>query len=135
MRKTLLITAGTICVVLGTLGVFVPVLPTTPFLLLAAACYARSSHRFYQWLISNRIFGRYIRNYREGKGIPLRTKVVALTLLWLTIGYSAFFVLDSLIVRLLLLAIAVGVTFHLVLAKTYRGAKPGTSGNAHDTEI
>ena len=135
MRKTLLITAGTTCVLLGTLGVLIPVLPTTPFLLLAAACYARSSDRFYQWLISNRLFGRYIRNYREGKGIPLRTKVVALTLLWLTIGYSAFFVLDSLILRLLLLAIAIGVTIHLVVARTYRGEDRSTSESSHSRQL
>ncbi len=108
------------CVGLGILGIFLPLLPTTPFLLLAAACYIRSSEKFYRWLITNRWFGRYIRNYREGTGVPLSTKVIAISLLWITIGYSAFFVVDILVVRILLILIAVGVTTHLVLMKTYR---------------
>ena len=116
----MLITAGTICVGLGALGIFLPLLPTTPFLLLAAACYIRSSEKFYCWLITNRWFGSYIRNYREGRGVPRSTKIIAVGLLWTTIGYSAFYVISSLIVRVLLILIAVGVTTHLVLLKTYR---------------
>lgn len=95
-------------------------LPTTPFLLLAAACYIRSSDRFYQWLISNRWLGTYIKNYREGKGVTPATKVVAITLLWVTIGYSAAFVVHHWILRATLLLIAIGVTIHLLSLKTYR---------------
>lgn len=116
----MLITAGTICVGLGALGIFLPLLPTTPFLLLAAACYIRSSEKFYRWLIANRWFGSYIRNYREGRGVPRSTKVIAIGLLWITIGYSALFVVGSLFFRAILILIAVGVTTHLVLLKTYR---------------
>ncbi|UCH62722.1 MAG: YbaN family protein [Fidelibacterota bacterium] len=105
------------------LGIFLPLLPTTPFLLLAAACYIRSSDKFYHWLIANRWFGRYIRNYREGRGVPLSTKVIAIGLLWITIGYSVFFMVDILALRILLILIAVGVTTHLVLLKTYRRHK------------
>ena len=115
-----LIAVGSLAVALGTLGIFLPLLPTTPFLLLAAFCYARSSRRFYDWLLTNRWFGAYIRNYREGRGIALHHKIVALTLLWSTIGFSAACATDKLWLRLLLLLIATGVTIHLLWIKTYR---------------
>ena len=118
--RTLLLVSGTLCVVLGVLGMFLPVLPTTPFLLLAAICYARSSKRFYNWLMTNRWCGAYIRNYREGRGIPLKQKVLIILLLWLTIGYAAWFVISLWWVKLILLGIAVGVTIHLVRIKTFK---------------
>ena len=99
---------------LGLLGIFLPILPTTPFLLLAAACYAKGSQRFLHWLLANRYLGAYIRNYRERRGIPLRTKIIGLSVLWATIGYSCFVAIDGRWVRLLLLAIAGGVTVHLI---------------------
>ncbi len=118
--RILLIASGTFFVALGVLGMFLPVLPTTPFLLLAAVCYARSSERFYHWLLTNRWFGEYIRNYREGRGIPLKQKVLTLVLLWLTIGYAALFVVSLWWIKLILVGIAVGVTIHLVRMKTYK---------------
>lgn len=124
-----LIGIGTLCVALGAIGVVLPVLPTTPFLLLAAACYARSSERFYVWLMTNRWCGAYIRNYREGRGIPLRQKVLTLALLWTTIGASACFAVSNGWVRLLLLAIAAGVTLHLLHIPTFRNrANPMSHG-------
>ena len=120
LRKTILIVCGTVSVGLGAVGVFVPLLPTTVFLLLAAYCYARSSQKFYDWLLGNRWFGEYIRNYREGRGIPLKQKIFSISLLWLTIGYSAWFAVSLWWVRLLLLVIAIGVTIHLVTIKTYK---------------
>ncbi|EMR74903.1 hypothetical protein MBGDF03_00701 [Thermoplasmatales archaeon SCGC AB-540-F20] len=83
--KWILITAGTVFVGLGIIGIILPILPTTPFLLLAAACYARSSKRFYDWLINNKWIGAYIKNYREGKGVPLKIKVFTISLLWITV--------------------------------------------------
>ena len=112
--KILLIATGTFLIILSIIGIFIPVLPTTPFLLLAAALYARSSKRFYNWLINNRILGRYIKNYREGKGIPLKVKIIAISILWITIGYSAIFAMEILWVRVLLVIIAIGVTVHIV---------------------
>ena len=120
LTKTLLIIGGTLCVMLAILGMLLPVLPTTPFLLLAAYCYARSSTRFYQWLITNRWFGEYIRNYREGRGIPRRHKIFSIALLWLTIGYAALFVLPQWWLKLILLGVAVGVTIHLARIKTFQ---------------
>ncbi len=120
ITKILLVTAGTICLALGAIGVVVPILPTTPFLLLAAACYCRSSERLYRWLLNNRLFGEYIRNYREGKGIPLKTKIAAVTVLWIAIVYSAFFVVDIIEVQLVLLVVAIAVSIHIMRLPTFK---------------
>jgi len=120
LLRTLLIVIGTLSVGLGMVGVFVPVLPTTPFLLLGAACYARSSRRFYDWLLSRRHLGQYIRDYRDGRGIPLLTKVVVLALLWGTIIYSVLFVIGILAIRILLLCIAIAVSVHVLRLPTLR---------------
>ncbi|MBM3710528.1 MAG: DUF454 domain-containing protein [Actinobacteria bacterium] len=119
-KRILFISLGTFFVALGVLGILLPVLPTTPFLLIAAALYARSSQRFYNWLLNNRFFGKYIKNYREGKGIPIKFKVFAITLLWITIGCSAFFAVKILIVRIILLLVAIGVTTHIIRIKTLK---------------
>ena len=119
LASGLLVSCGTLCVALGVLGMFVPVLPTTPFLLLAAICYARSSERFYQWLLRNRWFGEYLRNYRAGRGIPLREKLLTLITLWLTIGFTAGHVLSVWWGQLILLGVAVGVTLHLARIRTF----------------
>lgn len=118
--RILLVFCGTISVILGVLGMFLPILPTTPFLLLASICYGRSSKRFYNWLITNRWCGKYIRNYQEGRGISLKHKIFSITLLWLTIGYTVCFIISLLWVKLMLLAIAIGVTIHLVMIKTFK---------------
>jgi uncharacterized membrane protein YbaN (DUF454 family) len=119
--RALLIAAGTICLCLGAVGIFLPILPTTPFLLLAAACYLRSSERMHKWLLNNRWFGEYIKNYQAGRGIPLKTKIIALTILWLAIIYSTFFVMNEvLIAQVVLLAIATGVSVHLIKIPTFR---------------
>ena len=113
-----MIIAGIFFVGLGVIGIFLPLLPTTPFLLLAASCFVRSSDRFYNWLINNKYLGKYIKNYREGKGVPARTKVLAVSLLWLTIGYSVFFVVQSNPVRIILILVAVAVTVHILSIRT-----------------
>jgi|AGTN01.3.fsa_nt_gi Uncharacterized protein conserved in bacteria len=118
VRKWLLIAAGTTCVGLGFIGIFLPVLPTTPFLLLAAVCYAGSSPRFYRWLLENRLFGQYIKNYREGRGITLTAKIVSVTSMCAAIGFSAYFFVPWLAGKLVLLAIAVGVSAHILTRPT-----------------
>jgi len=112
--KILLITTGSFFVGVAVIGIFVPVLPTTPFLLISAALYARSSKKFYNWLTNNKIFGRYIKSYREGKGIPLKVKIIIITLLWITIGCSAIFAVDIIWVKLILVIVAIGVTTHII---------------------
>jgi uncharacterized membrane protein YbaN (DUF454 family) len=116
-KRRLLIVAGTLSTGLGIIGVFIPILPTTPFLLLAAACYMRSSERSYQWLINNRIFGAYIRNYIEGKGMPVRIKIFTILLLWLAIGLSITFGVQNIVIRIVLICVAIGVTVHIGLIK------------------
>ena len=85
LNKAMLTIAGTFFLGLGITGIVLPVLPTTPFLLLAAVCYSRGSNRFYNWLTHNKLFGKYIRDYRRGKGISIRAKVFTISLLWATI--------------------------------------------------
>ena len=125
--RALFFTAGTIFLLIGVIGVFIPVLPTTPFLLLSAACYLRSSTGMYKWLFDNRFFGEYLRNYKEGKGVSLKAKLFTLTLLWLTISYSAFFVVDFLVVQVLLIIVAIAVSVHLILLPTRARATNGHS--------
>jgi len=120
--RAVLIAGGTLFVALGFIGIFVPGLPTTPFLLLAAWCYARSSERFHRWLLNNRWFGEYIKNYQEGRGMRLRDKVVALLMMWTTMGWTIVYILPVWWGKLLLLAVAVGVTIHLLRIRTFRSA-------------
>jgi uncharacterized membrane protein YbaN (DUF454 family) len=120
LLRILMVIAGTLFVGLGILGIFLPLLPTTPFLLLAAACYSRGSKRFYDWLLNNRWFGNYIRDYREKKQVPLAVKVGTLSLLWTAIILSALLVVHILLVRIILILIAVGVTLHILSIPTLR---------------
>ncbi|PIV55595.1 DUF454 domain-containing protein [Candidatus Desantisbacteria bacterium CG_4_10_14_0_8_um_filter_48_22] len=113
LGRIFLVIAGTLLVGIAILGIFLPLLPTTPFLLLAAACYARSSTKLYNWLLNNKYFGEYIRNYRERKGIPLKVKIVSISLLILTIGYTSIFVTKICWVRICLFLIALGVSIHI----------------------
>lgn len=87
-----LLCIGWLSVALGVIGIFLPVLPTTPFLLLAAACFVRSSERFYHWLVDHPHLGPWIRDYLEGNGIPLSGKVYALVLMWASILFSCYLV-------------------------------------------
>jgi uncharacterized membrane protein YbaN (DUF454 family) len=120
IRKAFLIFTGTVCVALGVLGMFLPLLPTTVFLLMAAYCYSRSSERFHTWLLNNRLCGSYISNYKSGKGISIRQKISTISILWASIGFSIWMVSAGFWLTLLLVAIAVGVSLHLILLKTFQ---------------
>lgn len=120
VTRWLLIAAGSVSLALGVLGMFLPLLPTTPFLLLSAACYGKSSERFYRWLVNHRLFGAYIQNYLGRRGVPLQAKIYTLGVLWTTILISVAFAVRSLYGRVLLLAIATGVTIHILKLKTLR---------------
>ena len=109
---------GIVSMGLGVLGIFVPLLPTTPFLLLAAACFFRSSPRLYAWLIHHPWFGKFILYYREYRAIPLQVKIGALVLLWAVIGYAIWCVTTLWWIRGLLAVIALGVTVHLLQLRT-----------------
>lgn len=123
LKKRLLIAAGTISTAIGIVGIFVPILPTTPFLLLAAAFYLRSSQKLYDRLLNNRFIGAYVRNYLRGKGMPRKVKIITILLLWITITCSIIFAVQGLIIRAILLIIAIGVSVHILLIKTTKGNK------------
>lgn len=108
---------GVASVALGVLGMFLPVLPTTPFLLLAAFCFSRSSERLHRWLTGNRWFGPILHSYQTGRGIPRRAKTLAMVTLWPTIAIAAF-VLPFWPVKALVVAIAAAVTLHILRLPT-----------------
>jgi uncharacterized membrane protein YbaN (DUF454 family) len=116
----LLLLAGIISLILAIIGIFLPLLPTTPFLLLSAACFAKSSERLYNWLMNHKYFGPIIRNYREKKSVSLHSKIYALVLLWTTILSSAIFFVTILWIKVLLVFIASAVTYHILRLKTLR---------------
>ncbi|MCL4435603.1 MAG: YbaN family protein [Thaumarchaeota archaeon] len=115
-----LIISGTFFLGLGLLGLVLPILPTTPFLLLAAFCYSRSSKRMNDWLMSNRLFGSYLKNYKEGRGMPVKAKLFTISFLWVTITFSAFTVVTILAVQIILILVAIGVTVHLLKIKNLK---------------
>jgi uncharacterized membrane protein YbaN (DUF454 family) len=117
-RKTLYIISGSISLVLGTLGIFLPLLPTTPFYLLTAWLYMRGSSKLYDKVMSNRFFGTIVQNFQEDKAIPLKIKIIAVSILWCSILFSAFWAVSIWWVRLILFAIAIGVTIHIFSYKT-----------------
>jgi len=120
LGRWVLIITGSFFTGLAILGIFLPLLPTIPFLLLAAACYIRSSERLYDWLINNKWLGNYIKNYLEGKGVSLKVKVLSISLLWITVGYSIVFVVNIFPIRVILILIAIGVTIHLLFIRTLK---------------
>jgi uncharacterized protein len=118
MCKGLLIFAGVISLGLGVLGMFLPLLPATPFLLLSASCFGRSSPRLHRWLLSHPWFGSYVKNYKDLRAIPLKAKILALAVLWTTMGYTAIFIMDRKVVVAVLLLIGIAVSAHILRLKT-----------------
>jgi len=119
-KRGVFVVAGTIFLGLGCLGIFLPILPTTPLLLLSAACYYKGSKRMHRWLLNNKWFGKYIRNYMEGKGVSIRTKILAITLLWITICCSALFLVNIFFVQVILFVIALAVSIHIITLPTFK---------------
>lgn len=117
LKKTLYNVAGTVALLLGIVGIFLPLLPTTPFLLLASACYMRGSDRMHHWLMNQRHLGPYLRSYQQGRGIPLRAKITALALMWTSLTVSMWFV-PLPWVRALLLIPGIAVTIYLLRMRT-----------------
>ena len=121
--KVLLIALGTISLGLGILGIFLPLLPTTPLLLLAAALYVRSSPKLYDWLMNHPRLGTYIRNFRENKAIPRRAKIVSVSMVWLTIGFCIIFVLEPLWLRVAMTLLAIAISCHILSFATLEEKK------------
>lgn len=116
--RGMLVAAGVLCTALGALGVLLPGLPTTPFLLLAAFCFSRSSERFHQWLLGHRWLGAYLRNFEEGRGMTRRDKAITLATMWLTIGMTVVFFIPVAWGRAALIAIAATVSVYLLRLPT-----------------
>lgn len=118
IAKYAYLAAGFILIGIGVLGIFLPLLPTTIFLILASACFMKSSPRANRWLEENKYLGVYIKNYRDKTGVPLSSKISNIILLWLSISISMYFLTEELYIRITLLAVGIGVTIHLLLIKT-----------------
>ena len=117
-KKYFYLISGILLVAIGVIGIFLPALPTTIFLILASACFVKGSPKANEWLRNHKVLGQYLRNYQDKTGLTVKAKVFNITFLWLMILISAFIFTEDLIIRLLLLAIAVGVTIHLLMVKT-----------------
>ena len=120
IMKVILTILGIISLGLGVLGIFLPVLPTTPLLLLAAALFLKSNRNLYDWLLNHRVLGRYISNFIKYKAIPLRVKIVSVSAVWITLLYCAIFVSDHWAVRLMFILLATGITIHILSYKTLK---------------
>ncbi|MBN1950275.1 MAG: YbaN family protein [Bacteroidales bacterium] len=107
LLKLIYVAGGTLSVGLGVLGIFVPGLPTTVFLLIAAYLYMRSSEKMYKWLISNRLLGKYILDFHQKKGMTLPTKIYAISLMWLMISLSVIFFIPNPIIDYVVLGVGI----------------------------
>lgn len=114
MKRLILILIGVVATTLGTIGIFLPVLPTTPFLLLALWAFAKSSKRCENFIRTNRLFGKYIDDYSKGEGIPLRAKRASITMLWITILTANFAFIPLHWVKAFLTMVAISVTVHIL---------------------
>lgn len=110
--------SGFLLVAIGVIGIFLPVLPTTIFLILASACFVKSSPKANEWLRNHKVLGMYVKNYQDKSGLTIRAKIINITFLWIMILLSAFYLTDEFYIKIILIAIAIGVTIHLLLIKT-----------------
>ncbi|MCS7053457.1 MAG: YbaN family protein [Ignavibacterium sp.] len=120
VQKYFYLISGILLVAIGVIGIFLPVLPTTIFLILASACFVKSSPKANEWLRNHRILGIYIKNYQEKSGLTIKAKIFNIVFLWIMILASAFLLTDELYIKILLLAIAIGVSIHIIMIKTKR---------------
>jgi uncharacterized membrane protein YbaN (DUF454 family) len=120
IKNPLLISLGSFFVGLGFLGIFIPGLPTTPFLLLAAGCYVRSSDRLYAWIINHKIFGKNIKSFRENRAVSLRSKIISLIVMWLMISLSVFVFIEIFWIKNLILMVGVIGTIVILSIRTLK---------------
>ena len=111
--RGLFLAAGTVALLLGLIGIFLPLLPTTPFVLLAAACYARGSRRFYDWLLAQRTFGPIVHEWQQHRSIPYRTKITAIVLMSLTLATSIVFFVKPVWLKAVLAVAGAGLAIWL----------------------
>ncbi len=118
--RIFLVLMGTLALTLGIVGIFLPLLPTTPFLLLAASLYFRSSPKLYNWLLEHKHLGPYIKNFREHKAIPLRIKIISVSLVWGTLLYCTVYVTEILWLRIFFILLATAISAHILHYKTLK---------------
>jgi uncharacterized membrane protein YbaN (DUF454 family) len=118
IKKYLFIAAGFTSLSFGVAGIFLPILPTTPFLLLSAACFLKSSKSLYKWITNHKIFGSYISNYIKFRAVTTKSKILSILFLWVMILSSAVFFTNIIWLRILLVLIASGVTTHILMMRT-----------------
>lgn len=118
MKRIILTGLGLLSLALGIIGIFLPLLPTTPFLLISAACFMHGSQKLHKWLTGHKLFGKMIENYQKHRAISNNSKIIALIMLWTTIGFSIAFLVANLWVSIALACVAVGVTIHIIRIKT-----------------
>lgn len=118
--RLLLLVLGFIMAFLAMLGALLPLLPTTPFLIASAACFYRSSERFYNLIMFNRYFGHYLRDYQAGKGIPLRVKITSMSFLWASTLISVIFFITATWLMILVIAFSTAITVHVFMIRTKR---------------
>jgi uncharacterized membrane protein YbaN (DUF454 family) len=117
VKKAALMLAGCISVAFGTIGIALPLVPTTPFFIAAAICFTSSSPRAKNWLERNRFFGEYIENYTAGKGVSRSKKAYGVVFLWMMLALSGYLMRDNTVVLLILLAVGLAVTAHILMLK------------------
>jgi uncharacterized protein len=117
LARLLFTILGTLFLLVGILGVVLPLLPATPFLLLASACYVRGSQTLHRWLMSHKYLGTYIIAIKEHRGMPLQAKILTIAVLWASLLFSLYRV-DSLLLDVTLLMVGIGVTALIVRLKT-----------------
>lgn len=113
-RRIVYITLGSLFLILGAVGIFIPLLPTTPFWLLTCWFYLRSSEKLYNRAMSNRYFGSYIKGFMVDKAIPVRSKVISISVMWLSAILTSVYLIEYLWVKILLILISIGVTWHIL---------------------
>lgn len=112
--------AGFLLVTIGIIGIFLPLLPTTIFLILASACFVKSSPKANEWLRNHKILGIYLKNYNDKSGFTIKSKIFSIIFLWISISISGVLLTNEFYIRIILLVIAIGVTIHLLMIKTMR---------------
>ncbi|MDY2572777.1 MAG: YbaN family protein [Fusobacterium necrophorum] len=119
VKRNILLGVAWISLILGGIGIFLPLLPTTPFILLSAFCFQKSSEKFHQWILNSPVFGKYIRDYQEQKGITLKNKIVAITFMAVGMSFSAYKVPNT-YMRISLVIIFIAVSYHIFKIKTLK---------------
>ena len=118
VTRLIFMSFGFTFLVIGAVGIVIPILPTTPFIIVSAFCFSKSSKRFERWISQNRYFGSYIENYKTKKGVPRDVKLQSIVFLWIMLIISGLIFSNSVYIPIILVVVGVAVTLHIALLKT-----------------